>query len=457
MDKNLEEYKKYVSARLAALTPIFAKASIGDFSEKLEVPDGEDEFVQLYAGVGIMLEVMRQQLTRLNDLNNSLSGKVEELQFIQDQVEQEKNLDEAIIESIGDGVIVTDKDLQITMINYQAQLLLGIPEKEASLKPLYSILRAVDDKSQPILDEKRATTIAMNEKKKHSINYFYLKQDNTPLPVSVTASPVLLGGKVAGVIVVFKDRTKDRVIEELKNEFISLAAHQLRSPLSTMRWNIELFQKQNEKLSPDSQDKIASVYKNVQKMITLVNDMLSVSRIDQGRDLHTIEEVDIVGIVNDILSENKVVADAKMVEVIFTPPNNNFPKIKADKKKLRDVIQNLVNNSVKFNTPLGKMEILLSAESDKVKLEISDTGIGIPAQDAGRLFEKFYRASNAVLGQTPGTGLGLFLVRTYVGAWGGKVWFESPANARFRAKVGKFDNPGSSFYLEFKAIKGGDL
>lgn len=452
MKDDQKDYKEYVSKRLAALTPVFAKASIGDFSDSIQIPDEDDEFTQLYTGVEIMLGVIRGQLENLNSLNTSLSEKVEELQFTKQRVEEEKTLYEAILESIGDGVVVTDKNLIITLMNYQAQLMLGITQKEARDKYLTKVLVAVDDKGNLIPEAQRSSIIALNQKKKNSINYNYLREDKTPLPVSVTTSPILLGGQTVGSIVVFKDRTKERKVEEMKNEFISLAAHQLRSPLSTMRWNIELFQKENPDLSAEGTNKIDSVYKNIQKMITLVNDMLSVSRIDQGKIEHVIEKVDITSVILEILDEVKVIAETKMVEISFTPPGEIF--VQADKKKLRDVLSNLINNALKFNTPLGKVAIGVTQEDSKAVFEISDTGIGIPPTDQDHIYKKFYRASNAVLGQTPGTGLGLFLVKNYVEAWGGKVWFESPANPSFRQKIGKTDNPGSSFYLEFKI--GGD-
>src|SRR5690554_5047376 len=127
---DLEAYKKYVSEKLKGLTPIFARASIGDFSEDVEIPEGEDEFSELYAGIGIMLEVIQEQI-------NSLKSAKE-------IAEEEKILDEAILESIGDGVVVTNKNLDITLMNQQAQIMTGFSSEEISSKRLFDVLKAVD-------------------------------------------------------------------------------------------------------------------------------------------------------------------------------------------------------------------------------------------------------------------------------------------------------------------------
>lgn len=453
MSDELTKYKEYVIASLRALTPVFAKASIGDFSEKVNIPEGDDEFIELYVGVEIMLEVIRGQLGELQSLNKSLSEKVEELQFTQNLVQQEKVFDEAMLQSIGEGVVVTDKDFKITLVNLQAQLMLGFTEDEMVSKSVFEALTVTDEKGNMVPQDKRAPSIAINQKKKATASYYYLRQDTKPLPVSVTASPVMLGGIPVGVIIVFRDMSKEKQVEEMKNEFISIAAHQLRTPLSITRWNIELLHKNDSgNISKSAAEKIDAIYKSNQKMIALVNDMLSVSRIDQGRVEHAIEDVDIISSIKEVMDEIRILADTKMVEIKFVKPEPSTLLVKADKRKLKDVISNLINNAIKFNTPLGKVEISLKTDEKWVLLEVSDSGIGVPATEVQNVFDKFFRASNAVLGQTPGTGLGLFLVKSYVTAWDGEVWFESPAAEAFRDKIGNTDNPGASFYIKLPKV-----
>lgn len=378
---DLEKYQKYVKERLNALTPIFAKASIGDFSEDVEIPEGEDEFSELYAGIGIMLEVIREQI-------NSLKSAKE-------IVEEEKILDDAILDSIGDGVVVTNKNLNITLMNHHAQMMTEYTDEEAQGKHLFEVLKAVDEKNIPISYDARGTEEAIEKRKKTSVNYFYLTKSGSQLPVSVTTSPLILGDQIIGTVVVFRDRTKDLEVEKMKNEFISLAAHQLRSPLSIMRWNLELFMSQNSSLPKKEKDKLDSVYKNVMRMIALVNDMLSVSKIDQGKTTHQIEPVNIIAIINDVLNEVEVVAENKMVGLAFNHPEEEV-FVLADREKLPGVILNLLDNAIKFNTLLGKVEVNITKEGEDVVVQVSDSGIGIPPEDKEQVFDRYYRATNAV-------------------------------------------------------------
>jgi len=200
----------------------------------------------------------------------------------------------------------------IALVNRQAEILLGFTEQEVLGKPMAMVIRALDEKKKPV------DKIILA---KHTANYYYLTKDSFPLPVSVTTSPLILNEMHVGAILVFKDRTKDQEVSEMKNEFISMAAHQLRSPLSVMRWNLELFLKESIMLAPKDKVKIETIYKNVQKMIALVGDMLSVSKLDQGKVEYKIESVNLVSIVKDVLTETRVVSDRKMVSEAGGPGN----------------------------------------------------------------------------------------------------------------------------------------
>lgn len=432
-----EIYKKYVLERLKGLTPVFAKASIGDFSQDVEIPEGDDEFTELYAGVGIMVGVIRKNMERLKDDKEEL---------------------EILINNLPIGVFIAEAPSGRPLLaNRRAQELLGNDLKEEVRASEYTrAYNVITEDGQPYPDDEHPISITIKTGKPAKKDDIVINKTNGVRTIlKVQTAPVFNDGVMISVISVFDDITKERELENMKTEFVSLASHQLRSPLSIMRWNLELFMKSGATTTPKSKEQVDSIYKNVLKMITLVNDMLSVSKVDEGELEHKIEDVDVVSVINEILTEVKVVYENKMVNMIF---NGSQPplKVKADRKKLHDAILNLLDNSIKFNTPLGKTEIILTPKDGLLTIEISDTGIGIPRQDKAQVFNRFYRATNAVSLQSPGTGLGLYLVKKYVVAWGGTIQFESPANERFRESVGKFDNPGTSFYIALK-MAGGEV
>lgn len=449
MSDDSQQYKDHVQAQINKLLPVFAKVSIGDFSQDIEIPEPEDEFTPLYAGVQIMLDVIRKQLDTLDELNQSLAAQLTELESAKKQVDSEKSVDEAILNSIGDGVVVLNSKTEIILANYQAHVLLGFSQEEMVQKLFGEVVQAFDEKDQPIPPDQRAYMIAMQTKQNYSFNCFYRKKDQTMLAVSVTAAPVITLGEELGIVLVFKDRSKEHQLQLMKDEFISLAAHQLRTPLSVMRWNIELLQKkQTEVLSPEIQEKLSTIYSSNDRMIAIVNDLLNISRLEQGKMTHNLEEVNVVDAIQTAVTEQQLLFESKKINFKLQFDSTQTYIIMVDPVKFHSVLSNLINNAIKFNSENGAVEITISQTPEKIVIEISDTGIGIPTEESHKIFDKFYRTSNAILAQTQGTGLGLFLVKSYLEAWNGSVTVKSPAHEAFRQVHSDQTQPGTTVVVE---------
>jgi len=228
---------------------------------------------------------------------------------------------------------------------------------------------------------------------------------------------------------------QQREIDRMKTEFLSVAAHQLRTPLGSMRWNMEMLLAGDiASLPKPAQEVVQQIYESNQRMISLVNDLLNVSRIEQGRVLDKLKLTDILELIKEVISEMKIEAEKKLVSISLMI-NNNVSKIMVDPKRFRQVIQNLLSNAVKYNYSGGRVVIEVKPLEDCIQISIRDIGMGIPKRDQSRVFSKFFRAANAVKSETKGSGLGLFVVRSYVESWRGKVWFESE------------ENKGTTFYF----------
>ncbi len=218
-----------------------------------------------------------------------------------------------------------------------------------------------------------------------------------------------------------------RKLDEIKSGFISVVAHQLRTPLSGVKWTINLLLSGDMGvLTTEQRTFLMKAYESNDRMIGLVNDMLGADRIDSGKVRYLFRPVQLVGIIDTVLFELLPQANAKGLAIRFSPRPERLPSVHADPEKLHAVFQNLLENSVKYSRPNGVVEVGLRAENGgEVRVWVRDDGIGIPKDQQKSIFERFFRAQNAVKAETEGSGLGLFIVKSIIERHGGRVWFES--------------------------------
>lgn len=226
------------------------------------------------------------------------------------------------------------------------------------------------------------------------------------------------------------DITERKHAEQMKSDFVSFVTHQLRTPLSGIKWMLEL--------SVDAVDDPEEMLSFIQdartstdRLINLVNDLLNISRLERGRLEVALRDVDLLQLTREITGELAPLVSEKALSLsIDAAPD--LPEVPGDVQLLRQAILNLVSNAVKYTPAGGSISIHLARDADRVLWSIRDTGIGIPKAEMGKLFGKFYRAENALAVETEGTGLGLYLVRLILKRLGGKVWCESTEGAGSR-------------------------
>lgn len=248
-------------------------------------------------------------------------------------------------------------------------------------------------------------------------------------------SPILdEHGHVKFFVGIERDITQEKMIDRAKSEFVSLASHQLRTPLSTINWYAEILLAEDAgKLNKEQKEYLKEVYKGNQRMVDLVNALLNVSRIELGTLAVEPEATDLVDLAESVLNEIKPQIDKRKQNVV-KKFGKNIPKIVLDPKLMRIVFQNYISNAMKYTPEKGKIEVAITKKGKEVLISVKDNGMGIPKNQQDKIFSKLFRADNVREKETDGTGLGLYIVKSVIEQFGGKVWFES------------VENKGTTFY-----------
>jgi signal transduction histidine kinase len=221
-------------------------------------------------------------------------------------------------------------------------------------------------------------------------------------------------------------RLREENLSQLKSEFVSIVAHQLRTPLSALKWALSLFQEGQQKASKDQRELIGKMTTSNQRMINLVNDLLDAARIEEGRFVYKRTQTAIEEVIQSVLAATHEKSAQKKVRVLFKEPIEPLPSISIDREAIELAVQNLIENAINYTKSEGSVEISATRSGDNSLLvSVEDTGIGIDPKNKDRMFTKFFRGVNALRMETEGSGLGLFIVKNVIEAHDGKIWFES--------------------------------
>lgn len=222
---------------------------------------------------------------------------------------------------------------------------------------------------------------------------------------------------------------------KLKEEFIDLISHQVKNPLTSIKWNIELL---NEKKTKEQERYMQRLTSSAEKMSELVGDFVYLSRLSRSKKEIHLEKVDLKKLTEEVVKENELFSQAKGIKI----KTKFFPKdefcVKADRKKLEIALDNLVNNAIKYSYEKSEVKIEAWREESRVIVAVKDNGCGIKKENQKRIFEKFYRAENAVKAASDGTGVGLYVAKTLIEEMRGKIWFDSE------------EDKGTDFYISFR-------
>jgi two-component system NtrC family sensor kinase len=322
---------------------------------------------------------------------------------LQQRVDELQKFD-TIINTIEDGVILIDQKQRVLMINLAVRRAFGIlKEDELTGKPLLDVI------PHP---ELRALVTSGGEGTLHNEISF---DDGRVLSAQYTPIPTI------GVAITLQDITYLKQIDRLKSEFVSTVSHDLRSPLTAILGYIDLLDRIGP-LNEQQHEYTQRVKLSVQTITALVNDLLELGRIEAGLDIQK-ELVPLEGLLKyTVETFNSTISDKKLVLKLDIPAE--LPLIRGNPIRLRQMLDNLIGNAIKYTPETGRIQISLEAQKEQMILRIADTGPGIPPADQPHIFEKFYRASNVPKG-VGGSGLGLAIVKSIVDNHHGRIWVES--------------------------------
>jgi len=378
-------------------------------------------------------EITRRKLAvtarELKRLHATLEKKV--LERTRD-LAQITSKNEAILASIGDGLVVVDKEGKISYINKSFEEMLGWKAHEIIGKSMVEVVPREDIYGTGVsFKERILTQVLAGQKFVADLTnpFYYIRKNKSRFPTSSIVAPVILNKKIVGAVEVFRDITKEKEIDKAKTEFVSLASHQLRTPLSTVNWYSEMLLTGDVgEVTPEQRKYLEEIYNGNQRMVDLVNTLLDVSRIEMGTFVVESKTTNIVKLAQSVIAEQNPQIVEKKIKLL-TSFESNVPLIQSDPKLLRMIIQNLLSNAVKYTPEKGCVRISVSLDDKKsVLLKVADNGYGIPKNQQNKIFTKLFRADNVIGKDTEGTGLGLYIAKSIVEQAGGKLWFESVEN-----------------------------
>lgn len=366
----------------------------------------------------------------------------------------EKAKDTTLLASLGEGVVATDAEGRVLFLNPAAAAILRLTNHHEPLRaagaffPDLVELHGPDGRRLPPEEHPLRVAIRSAEAVTTDVEhpYSYVPSDGlSPVPVALTVRPVFTDGKLTGAIQAFRDVTRELAATKAKDEFVSLASHQLRSPLGVIRWNLELLLSGEQgTLSHGARESLGDVYQSTKRLIEFVNSLLHAIRIAEGREKQDETKgavAHVPHLLREVLDELGPVIREKGVTVTTDVPLSLSPLL-ADPAQLRQIFLNLLDNAVKYSRPGGAIALHAQEADGEVRIDVSDAGIGIPAGEHGQVFARFFRGSNAARQDSVGSGLGLYVAQGFARAFGGRIWFESTEGA------------GSTFHMALPAARG---
>ncbi|MDD5750253.1 MAG: ATP-binding protein [Candidatus Pacebacteria bacterium] len=366
----------------------------------------------------------------LTDSKQALMNILEDIEQERKKAETERDKTLAIIKNFADGLLMIEGGV-ITLFNPKAAEFFKISENEAigrdaqafeKHEMFSSLFKLIKQKDKDLFREE-----------------FRMAND---LILEVSGVYIGKGEACEARMIILHDITREKMVERMKTEFVSIAAHQLRTPLSAIKWILSMLLGGDVgEVPPEQRDLLEKSYQSNERMIRLVNDLLNTTRIEEGKFLAKITSQDIKELVRSTVAPFKEEVKRKGLDFSFQLPSGRLPKVGIDVEKIRLTIQNLMDNALHY-TKQGTIKVALSFDKNENNFlfSITDTGIGISKDEQPRVFGKFFRAVSAIKTETEGSGLGLFIAKNIIEAHGGKIWFESK------------EGIGSTFYFTLPVI-----
>lgn len=429
---------KTVTKQLSDLSLVVGKVSKGDFSVAAR-EDSKDEFGLLAKAFNQMVAELKSAFAQLEKDSRLLLRRDFDLVMLTQELDK-RNLElkntvatlkaaneksGILLGSIGDGVMAIDGEGRVILFNQALSTLTGFKPRDVLNKKFDSFLKLKEETGAAIT----FSYLQQRIKKERASLYFrdavllHGKGRKTFVYLAVTPieSPL---EELRGFMVVFHNVSREKELERMKLDFVSMAVHELRNPISIIRGHLSFLQESTHKFSLEEQEFLNRAMVGATNLNDLVENLLSVSQIEQGKLEVKLRPVPIEETVARVLDEFKQLAKSKGLKLIYKPPTRPLPEVLADVFRIEVVLRNLLNNAIGY-TQKGEVEVTVEKQGDFVVTAVRDTGQGIPAEAMPHLFTKFFRVQGELQSGSKGTGLGLYISKRIVATHKGKIWAES--------------------------------
>lgn len=379
----------------------------GNFNQKVDIRSG-DEFEE----VGKSFNLMTDKISRT----------FQDIEKDKDIAITEKSKMEEVLSSIIDGIIAIDFNKNILLSNKAASEITGFTQAELQGKSIDQLVHLFDE-SEEIYSK---TYCQLNFNKSAKLVGKNGKQTKVNLITTQVGQSLHSN---FNCILILHDLSKEEELERMKLDFVSMASHELKTPLTSIIGYLSVFTEENKTSLP--KEEMALVDRSLisaQQLLILVQNILNVNKIEDEKMSVTIEQTDYEQILSKALDDLRPQANQKNILLTLTPPPQPLPKVLADPIRIGEVLTNLIANAINYTNPGGKIDISTSLSPNELTTTVSDSGVGIPKEAMPHLFSKFFRVSNQTQKMSKGTGLGLYISKSIIEKHGGKIWVESELN-----------------------------
>ncbi len=383
----------------------------GDFAYRVTV-NTHDEIEDLGHAFNRMAEEVARSITDLKRERGVIAA--------------ERNKIELVLSGITDAVIAVDRERNIILFNRAAETITGTRNARALGRRIDRVIRFFEGTRELAPGEYAPMKMTDTDSAPYTKQGIRLVDGyHREHFVDLVAGQIRGGAEIGlGCIITLHDVSREKLLERIKSEFVSIAAHQLRTPLTAIKWALREFRDRHPQNTLESGDLLDKAYQSNERMINLINDLLNVARIEEGRFLYRLAVTGLEASVERAIAAEHMTALKKNITIGFKKPSADI-FVWADAHGIDLVLQNLIENAIHYTKSGGKITLHIRAIENMAEISIQDTGIGIPESERSRLFTKFFRGDQAVRMETDGSGLGLFIVKNIIEAHGGSIWFDS--------------------------------
>jgi PAS domain S-box-containing protein len=341
--------------------------------------------------------------------------------------QEEASRSQAILEAVADGVLVTGSDNRITFLNSSIQRILAIDSRRVLGQALDDFGGLFGKAALTWMDTIRRWSEAPSNYESGDMYAEQLELGDGRIAL-VHLAPVILQNDFLGTVSIFRDITREVEVDRLKSEFVATVSHELRTPMTAIKGYIDILLMGAAGAVNENQAHFLSIVKNnIDRLNILVNDLLDISRIEAGRVILSPQPLDLREVAEDVIADflRRSQEENKPMALSLDAPRS-LPRVYGDSERVRQILDNLLDNAYHYTQENGTIKVNIhSLNGSEVQVDVMDSGVGIAQPDQERVFERFYRGEHPFVLATPGTGLGLPIVKQLVEMHNGRIWMES--------------------------------